>query len=75
MGLNEALTLSTKVLADWRVIAVTLAIFLVWAALRYVGSVYRRPYPRSRPTARIAPKPASAKRRSGARAEGAAAGE
>ena len=30
------------VLKDWRVIAATVAIFLLWAVLRYVGLVFRR---------------------------------
>jgi hypothetical protein len=42
MGLDEAVTLSFKVLADWRVIFIALAIILAWAALRYVGLVYRK---------------------------------
>lgn len=59
MNLTETLELSLKVLADWRVDAVAIAFILAWAALRYVGSVYRRRLPRAamRGTAsRAAPK-------------------
>jgi len=31
-----------SVLKDWRVIAATVAILLLWALLRYVGVVFRR---------------------------------
>jgi hypothetical protein len=48
MELNETLALSLKVLADWRVLLITVAILLSWAALRYAGSVYRRAGPRRR---------------------------
>lgn len=47
MNLTETLELSLKVLSDWRVDAVTIAFILAWAALRYVGSVYRRRPPRA----------------------------
>ena len=43
MDLQEALALSLKVLADWRVIFIAVVVILVWAVLRYVGSVFHRP--------------------------------
>ena len=43
MTTTEALAISLKVIADWRVIAITVAVLLIWAALRYVGSVYSGP--------------------------------
>ncbi len=53
-SLTESLSIAIKVLADWRVIAIAIAVLLVWAALRYVGSIYhRRPKVASRPTAPI----------------------
>jgi hypothetical protein len=42
MPLSETLALSLQVIADKRVIFITLAVLLVWAALRYVGSVYHK---------------------------------
>ncbi|MGA2545736.1 MAG: hypothetical protein ABSF43_04270 [Rectinemataceae bacterium] len=52
MSLGEALAVSLKVIADWRVILITVAVLLIWAALRYVGSVYRK---RSSPRRRTVP--------------------
>jgi hypothetical protein len=42
MDLDEALGIAFKVLQDWRVIAITVAAIIAFAALRYVGSVYSR---------------------------------
>jgi len=53
MGLNELFALSIKVLSDWRVIGITIAIILLWAALRYVGMVYHK---RASPQRRSAPR-------------------
>ena len=41
MDLTESLALSIKVIADWRVIFIAVAVLLVVSALRYAGSVYR----------------------------------
>jgi hypothetical protein len=61
--LKEALALALKVLADWRVIFIAVAIVLAWVALRYVGIVYhRRPRARPRP---VAPSAASAPKAGG----------
>jgi len=60
MSLSETLALSLKVLADWRVVVIAVAVLLLWAALRYVGSVYRK---RSRPRPRpFSPPPTMAAR-------------
>jgi hypothetical protein len=40
MDLQTAIALSLKVIADWRSIFIAIAVLLLWAALRYVGSVY-----------------------------------
>jgi hypothetical protein len=67
MSLPETLELSLKVLEDWRVIAIAVAVLLLWAALRYVGSVYRKRSPtRPRPSAPRAVKAAPAKRQAAA---------
>ena len=58
MDLAAALELSLKVLSDWRVIAIALVVILAWAALRYVGSVYRRRPPRAAMRGHSAPPPA-----------------
>lgn len=42
MDISEALSVSVKVLGDWRVDFMALAAIVAWAALRYVGSVYNR---------------------------------
>jgi hypothetical protein len=70
MPLEKYFSISLRVLSDWRVIAIALLTLGVWAVLRYVGMVYRRPVlrPRARPPAPAA-KPAPAKRR-GAQPEG-----
>jgi hypothetical protein len=60
MDLSEALSISFKVLADWRVDFIALAVIVAWAALRYVGSVYRRrSKTRSRPAHFVPGAPAS----------------
>ena len=64
MGLQEALALSFKVIADWRVIFIAVSVLLLCAALRYVGSVYHNRPPRPRVVPR-APKAASARARAG----------
>lgn len=46
MDFAGTLALSIKVLSDWRVIFIAAAVILLWAALRYVGSVYRSRSPR-----------------------------
>lgn len=54
MDLTGMLSVSFKVLGDWRVDFIALAVIITWAALRYVGSVYhRRPRPRPRPPASL----------------------
>jgi len=40
--LQEALGLAMKVIADWRILFIAFAVILAWAALRYVGIVYRK---------------------------------
>lgn len=70
MGMDQAIALSIKVIADWRVIFITVLVLLVFAAMRYVGSVYNRRRPRKgraspAPAKAAAPKPAG----SGGRAE------
>jgi hypothetical protein len=74
MSLGEAVTLSFKVIADWRVIVIAITVLLIWAALRYVGSVYhKRPLPRRRIAAPPSPKasltPSRAASRAGAETE------
>jgi hypothetical protein len=45
------LGLSLKVIADWRVVFITLALLLAIAILRYVGLVYHKvPKTRARPS-------------------------
>ena len=65
MDLKGALALSFKVIADWRVLFIAIAIMLAWAVLRYVGSVYhrRRPRPSARPP--VAPRSPKASRAAG----------
>jgi hypothetical protein len=51
MDLSEMLSLSLKVIADWRVVFITLAVLLGIAILRYVGLVYHKaPKTRARPS-------------------------
>ena len=57
MDLSEALSISFKVLADWRVDFIALTVIVAWAALRYAGSVYRR---RSKTRSRLSPSAPSA---------------
>ena len=65
MDLTQGLSIALKVLVDWRVVFIAVAVAVVWAALRYVGSVYhRRPKTKPRP----APAPAGAEAGAGARA-------
>jgi hypothetical protein len=65
MDLAQGLSIAIKVLADWRVVFIALAVIVVWAALRYVGSVYhRRPKTKPRPP----PAPAGAEAGAGAKA-------
>lgn len=60
MDMTETINLCVKVLSDWRVDFIALAVLLIWAALRYVGSVYRRSAPRrAGPSAGSTPKNAS----------------
>jgi hypothetical protein len=50
MDLSGIINLSFKVISDRRVLFITIAVILLWAALRYVGSVYRdRSSRRNRP--------------------------
>lgn len=50
MDLSEMLAIAIKVIADWRVVLVTVGVLLVFAILRYVGLVYhKRPRTRPRP--------------------------
>lgn len=56
MEFGAAIAVSLKVLADWRVIAIAVGTLLLWAALRYVGTVYHKRIP-TRPRA-SAPGPA-----------------
>jgi hypothetical protein len=72
MGLQEALALSLKVLGDWRVLFITVAVLLVWAGLRYVGSVYHRRSP-MRPRAPVFRPPRA--RSAGGKAERGGGGE
>lgn len=74
MDLNQTLALALKVIADWRVIFVTLAVLLLWAALRYVGTVYHRRAPR-RPSAPRSLKAPAARGRSAAQAPAEASDE
>jgi hypothetical protein len=82
MDLGETLALSIKVIADWRVISIAVAFLLLVAALRFVGSAYRRrPSPRRRPAASVpareagAPAGGSAASRSGAAGRGEEPGD
>jgi hypothetical protein len=69
MGLSEALALSLKVLADWRVIFIAAAFLILMAALRYAGSVYRSAAePRRRRPAPLLKKSPASGRRAAARA-------
>jgi hypothetical protein len=50
VDIQESLSVAFKVIADPRVLFISIAVLLVWAALRYVGSVYhRKPRTRARP--------------------------
>lgn len=64
MDLAGTLAVSIKVLSDWRVLFIAVAVILLWATLRYVGSVYRNRSPR-RKGPRIVPSPKMASSRSG----------
>jgi hypothetical protein len=76
MDLNATFQLALKVLTDWRVIAITAAVLLLWAALRYVGSVYRsRPAFQASRFASLKPKPGPAGKGSGGASKAAARGE
>jgi len=56
--MGEGLYIAIQVLSDWRVIVIAVGTFLVWAILRRVGSVYRRPkMPVRRAGRRIPPVP------------------
>jgi hypothetical protein len=59
MDLQEAFAIAIKVIADWRVIFIAIAVMLAWAALRYVGSVYHK-RPRASPRPPAAPPPPKA---------------
>jgi len=68
MDLAGTLSLSIKVISDWRVLSATVGVLLLWAVLRYVGSVYRQRRPRGSGQAAVkGPNSASARSR-GARA-------
>jgi hypothetical protein len=70
LGLQDALAIALKVLVEPRVIFITLAMLLTWAALRFVGSVYRkRPRVNRRPSAAAAEPPAAKVGGGAARAE------
>lgn len=77
MDLAGTLALSIKVLSDWRVIFIAAAVVLLWAVLRYVGSVYRNRLPRrAGPTIPRSPKKAfSRPRKSRASPKSAPEGE
>jgi|GEM_PF-5797957 hypothetical protein len=63
MDLAETMSLSFMVISDRRVIFIAVAVILIWAALRYVGTVYHDRSPRrSRPAAGGKRKVASPKR-------------
>jgi hypothetical protein len=71
MELSEMLYLALKVIADWRVVFITVAVLVVFAILRYVGLVYhRRPRTRARPPSSSFGPPSSG---GGRRAAGGAA--
>jgi hypothetical protein len=51
MELSDMLNVALKVIADWRVVAISIAMLVVFALLRYVGLVYhKRPKVRARPS-------------------------
>jgi len=76
MNLEAAMALSLKVISDWRVILVTIATLLVWAALRYVGSIYhKRSPPRKRSSSSSSIKIPTLKRKAASRAETTAESE
>ena len=59
MDLNGYIGLSIKVLTDWRVLACTGAVSIIWALFRYVGVISRRqPRGYARPRAPRPPGPA-----------------
>jgi hypothetical protein len=62
MGMDQAIAISIKVISDWRVISITILVLLVFAAMRYVGSVYNKRSPRkgSAPLKAAGPKPSGA---------------
>jgi hypothetical protein len=71
--LQAALEIAFKVLLDWRVIFITVAVLLAWSALRYVGIVYHKK-PRGQPKPKIPTPQASARPKAGkARAKAASA--
>jgi hypothetical protein len=43
MDLPGIINLSFTVISDRRIVFITIAVILLWAALRYIGSVYRDP--------------------------------
>lgn len=57
MDLSMYLTLSIKVLTDWRVLAATVAIFIIWTLFRFVGIISQRPPRRYQPPSRPMPRP------------------
>jgi peptidoglycan/LPS O-acetylase OafA/YrhL len=74
MDLAETISVSLKVLSDWRVASIALAVILAWAALRYVGSVYhRRSRARPRPSPIITSAPPAGRGAAKARKSRAAA--
>jgi len=76
MNLEAVMALSLKVITDWRVILITIATLLVWAALRYVGSIYhKRSPPRQRSSASSSIKIPSLKRKAISRMEATAESE
>jgi hypothetical protein len=67
MDLSEMLSIALKVISDWRVVFITVAVLVVFTILRYVGIVYhKRPRTRARP-----PLPTSAAEPSGGGQAGA----
>lgn len=79
MELQAYLGIAIQVISDWRVIFITVTVLLLWAALRYIGSVYHR-RPRRPPVLKnsappMAAKTAKAPARSAAEGEGPGGGD
>jgi hypothetical protein len=55
--MGESLGIAIQVLADWRVIAVTVATIAIWTTLRQVGLVYKRPKAPAKAKAKKSPPP------------------